>query len=72
VLFFGQVAEAVNARELHIEADDTEALLTALHEQFPVLKNAVFAVAVNKSTVHTNTALSNNDEVALLPPFSGG
>jgi molybdopterin converting factor small subunit len=72
VLLFGQIAEIVGTRELYLEAGDTQSLTAALCEQYPALHKAVFALAVNKVTIHSNTPLAENDEVALLPPYSGG
>ena len=69
---FGQIAEITSVREMNVQAEDTQALLAALIEQFPLLQNAVYAVAVNQTTVQVNTPLSETDEVALLPPYSGG
>jgi molybdopterin converting factor small subunit len=72
LLMFGQIAEITSVREMNVQAEDTQALLAALTEKFPLLKNAVYAVAVNQTTVQVNTPLSETDEVALLPPYSGG
>jgi len=43
-------------------------------EQIPKLKNSLasLAVAVNQQYVGVETPLNSNDEVALLPPVSGG
>lgn len=46
----------------------------ALVEQFPGLRAAMSAIrfAVNESFVPDETVLSENDELALIPPVSGG
>jgi len=43
-----------------------------LKNEFPGLLNTKYALAVNKQVIHQNTSLSNDDTVAILPPFSGG
>lgn len=73
VLLFGQLAEITGSKELEIEGCvDTTALLSVLHEQFPVLAQSKYAVAVNQEMTSGNTNLTENSVVALLPPFSGG
>jgi molybdopterin synthase sulfur carrier subunit len=43
-----------------------------LLDKFPSLSNYRFQVAVNKERIKGNVLLSDNDEIALLPPFAGG
>ena len=73
ILAFGMVAEALKQDELWIQsAKDTEALLQQLKVQFPMLREIAFSVAINREVKHENTLLTTEEEVALLPPFSGG
>ena len=69
---------AAGAPELRIEleqASGTAALIDALQAQYPQLETILprCALAVNgEYTQTTETILSEGDEVALLPPMSGG
>lgn len=73
ILFFGQLAETVKAKELQMEGyADTGSLIAALHQQFPLLAVSKYVVAVDQQMISGNTSLTENSIVALLPPFSGG
>ncbi len=73
VYFFGQLTDITRDAQVEIAAvADTESLLALLKHQFPALAAAKFVIAVDKTIVRENTALSNHSQVALLPPFSGG
>lgn len=71
VIAFGKIAE-ITGKEFFVSASDTEALKEQLSVRFPKLADMKFAVAVNKKVTDENTALNNNDTVALMPPYSGG
>jgi sulfur-carrier protein len=43
-----------------------------LVEAYPALKEIRFAIAVNQTLADSQTLLSEDCEVAILPPFSGG
>jgi molybdopterin converting factor small subunit len=51
-------------------------LVDALHMQYPELGNLLLQkkvlVSVNQEIAHWDTALIEQDEIALLPPFAGG
>lgn len=73
VLFLGSLSEFISDHPLEIErVADTGELLKKLNVQFPSLKNHKYRLAVNQTMEEGITILKNNDEVALLPPFSGG
>ena len=73
VLFFGQLTDLCGASSVEIsDAIDSKGLQMHLNDQFPNLAGANFVVAVNGKILNNNTTLNNGDEVALLPPFSGG
>jgi molybdopterin converting factor small subunit len=73
VLFFGNLSELVSDTYLEIESvTDTNELLKKLTVKFPSLKNYNYRIAVNQTMEEGTTILKNNDEIALLPPFSGG
>lgn len=52
--------------------DNTDKLRLKLIEAYPRLKQLSFSIAVNKKLISQITALEIGDEIALLPPFSGG
>ena len=79
VHFFGSLREAVGEQTLTVElAEATVGGLKArLREQLPAaVQAAVFApgvqVAVNQELVADDVAVAAGDEVALLPPVTGG
>ena len=75
VLLFGSVREALGVKDLDVELDagstvaDLRALLAERHELFSRTK---LLAAVNRETVEEDAALAEGDEVAFLPPVSGG
>jgi len=72
VLPFGQLAEITGKERFAWQAADTDSLQRTLGEKYPALKERKYAIAVNRQLVKQNTVLTENAEVALLPPFSGG
>jgi MoaE-MoaD fusion protein len=77
VLFFGIlkdiVGKALDAIELPDDASVRD-VLARYESQFPKLKESLpsLAVAVNQQYAGSDTKLRPDDEVALLPPVSGG
>jgi Molybdopterin converting factor, small subunit len=73
VLFFGRLRDIVVTNEI-VTSDikDIEDLKKYLFEKFPKLKGEIFSIALNYEIIHTNENLKDNDEVALIPPVSGG
>ena len=70
---FGQLTDVFKQENISVEnAADVEELKKRLLDSFPVLADKTFVVAVNKKIIHKNISLSENAEIALLPPFSGG
>lgn len=77
VLFFGNLKEIVGRAEDDAELSDgarVEDLFARYHSRFPDLaKFRASAVAsVNEEFAQWNAPLGNGDEVAFLPPVSGG
>lgn len=76
VLFFALLRERVGCPEVvrTMEAGATAGdLLDRLREEFPELDGAGrFAIAVNSDYTDPGRALADGDEVALIPPVSGG
>ncbi len=73
VLFFGQLLEVVGAKELILEGiTDIDTLKAALHQQFPLLAQSKYIIAVDQEMISDNQKIENHNIVALMPPFSGG
>ncbi len=77
VLFFGPLAEACGGREHWLELPAGARLSDCLREcerRFPALAawRARLHLARNLDPADEQTALSDGDEVGLLPPVSGG
>ena len=77
VLYFGILKEFFDGDRDTVELPDhavVSDLLALLHERgtddLPLWKH--IAVAVNHEYAQLHTALNDGDEVALLPPVSGG
>ncbi|MEE8311173.1 MAG: molybdopterin converting factor subunit 1 [Candidatus Binatia bacterium] len=77
VLYFGIVRERLGLGEetVEVEGGATVArLMSRLTELHPDLADGVESVrvAVNRDYVDSSRVLSDNDEVAVIPPVSGG
>jgi molybdopterin converting factor subunit 1 len=77
VLFFGVLRELAGKASDEIELPDgatVRRIMEQYADQIPGLKDALpsIALAVNQQYAGPDTVLRPNDEVALLPPVSGG
>jgi molybdopterin synthase sulfur carrier subunit len=76
VLLFGRFADAAGWREREVEAPRLSELTHALGEADDLLGEALarpgLQVAVNQAIVRGDAELGPADEVAYLPPMSGG
>ena len=77
VLFFAGLADAAGVRDAYVDVPDGEPvgeLPARLVERYPSLRArcANVAYAVNAEYVTAEQPLSEGDEVALIPPVSGG
>ncbi len=73
--FYGQTAELVGSAKKTIEFDNEISigeLVRSLKIEQPELKKVELKIAVNNKFESYDTILKNGDEVAVLPPFSGG
>jgi molybdopterin synthase catalytic subunit len=76
ILFFGRLRELI-APELFVELPASACvadLWRHLRERYPALApyDGAIAIAVNQAFASASTPLAPGDEVALLPPVSGG
>jgi len=73
VLVFGQIRDYTGWDEKTFSnIPDTENLKNLLETEYPGLKKLQYQMALNHSLIAMSTTLHNLDEIALLPPFSGG
>ncbi|RFS22616.1 molybdopterin converting factor subunit 1 [Chitinophaga silvatica] len=75
ILLFGVVRETVGSSVLEYPAaiNDVASLKRWLYEEYPSLKQlSSLLIAVNRTYATDNQAFSNTDEVAIIPPVSGG
>ena len=73
VLLFGILSEHIQTSKVPWESFKTvKELESFLMEQFPVLHNIPIQFAVNHQMVSSDFELKNVEELALMPPFSGG
>ena len=77
IRLFARLREITGAGELTREVNapaDAEAAWTTLAREFPALEQyrPVISCAVNEQYARFDTPLAEGDEVAFLPPVSGG
>ena len=76
LLFFAQCADWVGRKELSLEQSEPIALaqlLLSRKELAPVLEHkGLLRIAVNKDIATFDTEVRDGDEVAIMPPVSGG
>jgi MoaE-MoaD fusion protein len=77
VLFFGVIREIVGQREATLDLADGASLATVLDSyssRFPRLRDMLpsVVVALNQHFSNPSAPVANGDEIALLPPVSGG
>lgn len=79
VRFFAHLKEKIGQEEMTLNLPDSASLkqlLIALESATPsakqITQNNTLRVAVNQEIVEENTVIRDGDEIAFLPPFSGG
>jgi molybdopterin synthase sulfur carrier subunit len=77
VLFFASLREEVGYGEVQVNACNTNDLLEVLALQLSpqamlALSQDNVRIAVNQQLIEGNVALADGDEVAFLPPVTGG
>jgi len=73
VLLFGNLAEEAGKESIEVnDIFELERLRKHMSETYPFLDKIKFQVSVNKNLVSGNVSLKDGDEIAFLPPFSGG
>ncbi len=75
VRFFAQAREAAGCREADVDGDTVGAVLDSAVSQFGERLAAIIATSavwLNGERAHLEDPVSDGDEVAVLPPVSGG
>lgn len=77
ILFFGVLKDLAGQSEGQINLPDESSVITALEQcshEWPQITPSLrsIAVAVNQQYAKPETKLADGDEIALLPPVSGG
>jgi molybdopterin converting factor subunit 1 len=75
VLFFAYLRERVGLREASVQIDDGASVIDLwrhLRERYQRLPSEMPRIAVNRVYVDNAHPLHENDELALIPPVSGG
>ena len=77
VLFFARLREVVGSHELSLSLEipaSISQLLDTLEQNYPALKEMrpIIRVGVNQEYVLEDIELKDGDEIALIPPVSGG
>ena len=76
VLLFGNLVDIVKVNKINIELSDsitdTALLKNYLKEKYSKLTGLNYLLSVNQHIIRENKAIYDGDEIALLPPFSGG
>jgi molybdopterin converting factor small subunit len=72
IQLFGQLKQITGSTELTTEAADTDGLVREMAARFPELENLNYLIAVDRNIIQGNTPIKADQELALLPPYSGG
>lgn len=73
VLFFGQIVDHTKVSSLTMtDIKDTDSVLDRLKSLYPQLEFNAYQIALDKEIIHSNTMLTSNHTLALLPPYAGG
>jgi molybdopterin converting factor subunit 1 len=75
IRFFASCREIAGKNEIELQVQKNETvsdILTVIRQLFPNLSLADIMVAVNQEFAAPGYVLKDGDEVALLPPVSGG
>ena len=76
ILFFGRLQDSVGTRALSVtlptDVGDTERLRALLGRDHPDLLDHSIRIAVNAQLATGSASIADGDEIAFLPPMSGG
>ncbi|HEY4935577.1 MAG TPA: MoaD/ThiS family protein [Puia sp.] len=72
IQLYGQLKQITGASELMTDAADSDELVKEIAARFPLIENLAYLIAVDRIIVQANTPIKAGQELALLPPYSGG
>ncbi len=72
LILFAGLRQAAGFKEDLVALPDSATVGDLLDKRVPQLRRRSFYVAVNEEYARRDTVLHDGDEVALLPPVSGG
>jgi len=72
IQLFGQLKQIAGASELTTEAKDTDGMMKEVTARFPLLRDLNCLIAVDRTIIQSNTNIMAGQELALMPPYSGG
>ena len=73
ISLFGQLKQITGSSELVLQdIIDTDQLIKEMISRFPEIEGMNYMIALDKTIIHTNTSIQEHQELALLPPYSGG
>jgi sulfur-carrier protein len=73
LLAFGRLSHLpLDSLTVPSDVTDSGGLRRLLGERWPELNDRTVRVAVNQTLIHEDVPISPGDEIAFLPPMSGG
>jgi sulfur-carrier protein len=73
IVLFGRLTDITGRNTFAVQdVHNTDQLVQQLQRLYPAFVQAPYIIAVEKQIIHQNTDLTDNNTVALLPPYSGG
>lgn len=72
VFLFGTYRQKAGIDAIEMQAVDVEELKQKMGEHFPFLSTAKCAISINHRLAQGNQKLEGNEEIAFMPPYSGG
>ncbi len=72
LLYFGRLAEAVGRADQDLQLGRDMRMAGDLRRLHPALAGPHVKVVINKSVARDDAPVTDDDEIAFLPPVSGG
>ena len=76
ILLFGPLISTIGRKSIVLNLSGSEInvreIKELVHQDFPEIKNEKFRVVINQNIAQDDDRILESDEVALLPPISGG
>jgi molybdopterin synthase sulfur carrier subunit len=73
VLFFGVLAEVTKTDcKYFSDINSISHLKTRILEEFPEVVHYNYRISLNNEIINNDPVLNDGDEIAFMPPFSGG